>query len=117
MSYNHGTLGAQTPNANVQTTLYTAPANTQAGAAVTVCNRNAAAVQVSIGRQPSGSGTIYWIVYQEPLDPAGTSSNRLELRALSLSPGDAIIVSANSGAVDFIADGHEDPFNANSLDV
>lgn len=110
-----GVLGQSTPAATTLTTIYTAPTNIAASAAVNICNRGTGSVLVRVAVR-KGSTTTY-LLYDEPLAPAGVSGHSAELRAVVLGPGDLLQAYVGATNVDFSVTGFEQPANFMALDA
>lgn len=98
-------LGQSAPVANTNTTLYTAPALTQATGKIIVCNQNDKPVRINIANTISGGtlATKDYLIYQRTL----YANESLELDGLALGAADFITIRASKTNVSFNFVGQE----------
>ena len=107
MATTYKVLGQNAPSATTATTLYTAPAATQAVVStISICNQNATAITYRVSVRPAGGvqTAAMYIAYDISL-PA-TTTDTLTL-GLTLGATDVITVYASATLVAFNAYGSE----------
>jgi glucose-6-phosphate dehydrogenase assembly protein OpcA len=103
----HKVLGQSNPSATTLTTLYTAPASTQAVCStITVCNTASSATTYRIAVRPAGASiaTSQYIAYDAALPANDTATLTL---GVTLAATDVVSVYAGSANVAFSAFGVE----------
>jgi len=107
MATTYKVLGQVTPSATTATTLYTAPASTQAiVSTISVCNSNGSAATFRIAVRPAGATLEqkHYIVYGATVPASDSTFFTL---GLTLATTDVITVYASSANVSFNAYGSE----------
>ena len=107
MPQTHKVLGQSNPTATTLTTLYTAPASTQAVCStITVCNTASSATTYRIAVRPAGASiaTSQYLAYDAALPANDTATLTL---GLTLAATDVVSVYAASASVAFAAYGVE----------
>jgi hypothetical protein len=107
MPQTHKVLGQSNPSATTLTTLYTAPASTQAVCStVTVCNTASSATTYRIAVRPAGASIAnqHYVAYDAALPANDTATLTL---GVTLAATDVISVYAASENVAFAAFGVE----------
>jgi glucose-6-phosphate dehydrogenase assembly protein OpcA len=107
MPQTHKVLGQANPSATTLTTLYTAPASTQAVCStITICNTASSATTYRIAVRPAGASiaTSQYIAYDSALPANDTATLTL---GMTLAATDVISVYAASANVAFSAFGVE----------
>lgn len=107
MPTNYKVLGQAAPGATTDTTLYTAPASTQAVvSSIVVANRSASQVTYRIAVRPSGAtlATLHYLAFDVVV--ASSDSTTLTL-GVTLGAGDVITVRASTADLTFSAFGSE----------
>lgn len=107
MATNYLVLGQVAPAATANTTLYTAPAATQAViSSITVCNRSSVQAKFRVAVRPNGASITdsHYVAYDTPIE-----SNDVIAMTLGLTLGDTDVVTvyASSSLVSFGAFGSE----------
>jgi len=103
----HKVLGQSNPSATTLTTLYTAPASTQAVCStITICNTASSATTYRIAVRPAGASiaTSQYLAYDAPLPANDTATLTL---GVTLAATDVVSVYAASANVAFSAFGVE----------
>jgi hypothetical protein len=107
MPQTHKVLGQSNPSATTLTTLYTAPASTQAVCStVTICNTASSATTYRIAVRPAGASIAnqHYVAYDASLPANDTATLTL---GVTLAATDVISVYAASANVAFSAFGVE----------
>lgn len=107
MATNYKVLGQSAPSANTDTTLYTAPASTQAVVStVNVCNRGTASVTFRIAVRPAGAAIAnqHYVAFDITIDPGQSIPWTI---GMTLAATDVITVRASTTDLSFIAFGSE----------
>lgn len=104
MAKSYKRLGAADIPATTNTTLYTAPALTQAVATVSLCNRNATAQTVRLALAAADTPTgAEWLEYDFPVPANGV----LERTGIALESGKKLVVYAGGTGISAVAYGME----------
>lgn len=104
MTTSYKRLGAADLAATTNTTLYTVPADTQAVASVSLCNRSATPQTVRLALSASDTPTAAeWLEYDTPVPAGGV----LERTGIAMDDGKKIVVYAGGTGVSAVAYGME----------
>lgn len=107
MPTNYKVLGQSAPSATTDTTLYTAPASTQAViSTVTVCNRGTTSATFRIAVRPDGAALAnqHYVAYDVQVDANATIPWTI---GMTLGDTDVVTVRGSSANLSFTAFGSE----------
>lgn len=107
MATNYKVLGQSAPSANTDTTLYTAPASTQAVVStVNVCNRGSGAATFRIAIRPAGAAIAnqHYVAFDVTVDANASIPWTI---GITLAATDVVTVRASSANLSFSAFGSE----------
>lgn len=104
MTTSYKRLGAADLAATTNTTLYTAPASTQAVATVSLCNRNSSAQTVRLALASADTPTAAeWLEYDYSVPANGV----LERTGIAIDAGKKLVVYAGGTGISAVAYGME----------